>query len=194
MEIDLEKLLITGTSFSGEVVEEKLTPATLPQVLNFEKKIGTDLPTDYRNFLLWVNGGRVNPNLHSQGLSFNVERLIPDSVGYSGIVNLGYLFPLYDGPDKVQGIDMRYLNLDFHYEEYKSHESDELMPFVPPHCIPIAQAPGEAYMLLAIDGPYHNKVLYWAFNDAIDEPDQMYGSVSLAANSFSEFVAALKPT
>lgn len=191
MEIDLEKLLVIGVNSDSVLIEEKLPPATLQQVVNFERKIGGSLPEDYRKFLLLVNGGGVNYNMVTDGLVYNVEPLISGSAGqYKGEVELRYLYPLYDGPPEVQGVNLASLNLDLHYNEFKALEVEEVFEFVPPHCIPIADAHGSATLLLAIDGPYHNKVLYWRYNSMTD---QMYGNVSLAANSFTEFVASLKP-
>jgi len=187
MEINLAQLLVVGTR-DYSIVEQPTPPATELDVANFERLIGSELPADYRRFLLSVNGGMVNTNVVNN-LEYKVSPLLNNSSAYSGIQELGFVFSLFNGYGKLLGKDHTALTLTAAFESFSGFEAAGYS-FIPPHCIPIADVYGSGYLLLVLDGTHKDKVLYYGY-DYHDNPEELYENVSLAGNSFKEFIDSL---
>ena len=93
MAINLANLLVAGLR-DGKILEQPIPPATELEVVNFEKRIGHDLPADYRRFLLTINGGMVNRNI-TKNVTYNVVPMLGGSEAGSFETTLGYMFTLY---------------------------------------------------------------------------------------------------
>lgn len=191
MALNLAEFLIIGASMSGVVIEEPVPPANEQQVVAFENQIGYSLPDDYRNFLLTVNGGKVNKKV-AKNIRYPMKPIIEGSVAFNGEVELDYMFSLFDGFEELigKGAD-RSLTLPGNYRAFSEMEG-EGFPYVPSNAIPIAGYHGQAVLLLSLDGPYKNQVLFYGFN-YVGDPSEPYGNVSRVANSFSEFLDVLEP-
>lgn len=189
MFIDLQNHLIFGVDRSGIPVAKPIPPATEKEVIGFEESVGYTLPDDYRNFLLTVNGGAVNKNT-AKNLIYHVEPLVENTVGHSGEFELGYMYSLFEGDKKLFDSDFMGLQLRFHHDILLSMSEDGF-EFVPDHCVPIADYFGAAYLLLALDGTYKNKILFYGFNMG-KRPNAPYDNVGLVADNFAEFIASLK--
>ena len=189
MAIDLASLLVAGVR-DGKILEQPIPPATELEVVNFEKRIGHDLPADYRRFLLTINGGMVNRNI-TKNVTYNVVPMLGGSEAGSFETTLGYMFTLYPNWTELLEAkrDQNILTLNVSYIYYEDLEGAGF-PFPPPDCVPIASAAADnGYLLLVLAGNHKNKVLYYDYSLY---PDEVYGNVWVAANSFSEFVGSLR--
>lgn len=191
MAINLAELLIIGASMSGVVIEEPVPAATEQQVVAFEKQIGYSLPNDYRHFLLTVNGGGINKKILKK-IRYPVKPIIEGSVALDGYADFRDMYSLFDGFEELigKGAD-RSLTLPGNYRAFREMEG-EGFPHVPPYTIPIADYYGQAVLLLALDGPYKNQVLFYGYNH-VGDPAELYGNVSWVADSFTGFLNVLEP-
>lgn len=158
----------------------KEPPATEAQVAALEKLMNTELPSDYRAFLLKEGGGaRV--------------RIGADE---------DIVFPLkWNGQPWAKGLDVA-LFMNFYSLDIKSKLAWEgaYQAFieqrrVPADLLPIAYDAGSNQVLLGIGGQRRGKVYYWAkdFEPIDDPPEPGYENVAFVADSFTEFLESLRP-
>ncbi|MDX2219354.1 MAG: SMI1/KNR4 family protein [Burkholderiales bacterium] len=153
-------------------VKKKLPPAPEAEVAAFEASLGCRLPADYRAFLIACNGGFLSGTLGFAGLSPTGE---PVSVSIHHI----------DGFREEN-----HLSITFSRELFEGRIPDDLLM--------IMDDPSGNAICLGLRGPYTGKVYLW---DHEEEPDDDWdgavesaGNIQLLADSFSAFVAGLRPT
>jgi SMI1/KNR4 family protein SUKH-1 len=150
-------------------IKSKLPPAKAEALAAFESAIGTRLPESYRAFLIRCNGGYC---------SGNVE--IP---GNAAIHHVGGLR------------EEDYFSLDFARKMFQWED----MARIPRALLWIMDTPGGDGVCIGIAGDHVGRVYRWVRKDEPD-PDtwdgavETAGNVHLLAESFDEFVAALRPT
>jgi hypothetical protein len=136
-------------------------------IQDFEQKIGTSLPPEYRNFLLKYNGGR--PTL--------------------------YIFPETKDLYPLALSDLFGLNTEKDYDNLL-HKIDIYDGRIHPSFISIGDDPGGDQFVLGIRGKFKGKVYYWDHNSELENdeftenelPENMY----LLADSFDEFIDKLE--
>jgi cell wall assembly regulator SMI1 len=145
----------------GNLTEEK--------ILEMEERLGTGFPADYRRFLLEHNGGRPSParfDIVWQGSQECGEEWKTSEVSR--------FLAIHDGEkanfSMVNEVDFR--------------------KRLPPGTIAIAQDPGGNVILLALDGPLANRVLFWV-KDREAQAGQVpgYDNVGVIADSFDDLLA-----
>jgi hypothetical protein len=157
-------------------IEKKSPPAPEKKIARLEAEIGAKLPEDYRRFLAQCNGGFVGGALWYQGPT-------PEGrTAEAGIHHIG----------------------GFREEDHFSLESarecyqDDDEPRIPRELLWIMDDPFGNAICLGVSGPYRGRVYFW---DHEEEPDpeetegnvETAGNLQLLANSFTDFVAGLKP-
>ncbi|MGN6848800.1 MAG: SMI1/KNR4 family protein [Sphingomicrobium sp.] len=153
-------------------IENKAPPAPPRDVARLERSLGSELPTDYRDFLGACNGGYVGGALWFEG---------PTPAGEVADV----------GVHHIGGFrDEYYFSLDKARDTYKRR--------IPADLLWIMDDPFGNAICLGIGGEHRDKVYFW---DHELEPDQAKwdgrvetaGNLILLTNSFRDFVAGLKP-
>ena len=128
----------------------------------FERELGGKLPASYRAFLLAYNGGKPIP----------CHFLISEAEGTDLLDNV---YGLHDGP--------AYARLDAAWEVYKGR--------IPAALLPIADDPFGNVICLGRFGAYAGKVYFWDHELELDRRSP-FGNVTLIANTFTDFLAALR--
>jgi hypothetical protein len=160
---------MTVDEFLSEV-NNKGGPAALTAIAEFERQLGSQLPEDYREFLIRCNGGHVGGRLWYVGPTPNGAR------ADAGVHHVG-------GFRKET-----YFSLERHRESYEGR--------IPRDLLWIMDDPFGNAICLGIAGDYRGRVYFW---DHEMEPDadewngavETAGNLQLLANSFTEFVAGL---
>ena len=135
------------------------TPATSESISDFERKIGSKLPDDYKNFLLKYNGGQPCPN------SFKFISNKDDGSSVDKFLSLG---------------KEKYSNLLKYYNIYKDR--------IPSGFIPIAHDAGGNLILMGANSD-NNKIYFWEHEMEVDEGDiPDMSNVYLISQSFSAFI------
>lgn len=200
--IKLRKMLVIGRRrppggrYLQEVVDEPTPLATETDVKQFEQLIGYDLPMDYRHFLLTINGGFfqntvVDYPLFSVVPFLDASHVRSQSAELSTKGGITSLYSLFNGYEAILGDELDFHQLEVNAKRFKELYDDLNYELVPPCCIPIAEyGGGSIELLLVLDGIHKNKVLVYYYNE--EKPHyELYANVSLAANSFSEFLKKL---
>lgn len=188
MTLDMGEVLIAGVRDS-RILNEPIPPATEVEVRQLEATIGFDLPADYREFLLTVNGGRANTDIMGH-LAVKVVPLMDPTSDTSEVFDVSYLYTLFDGlPEMLDSIQAEVLDLYYNHDSFSSMSSAGY-PHVPKNCLPIADASGSGYYLLVLAGANKHKVLYYGYN-YYEDPLELYDNVRLAGSNFTDFVDSL---
>lgn len=152
-------------------VKKRLPPAPESEVAAFEQSLGCELPEDYRAFLVACNGGYVSGELGFEGLTPSGEE-IGVSIHHIG----GFR-------------EEDYFSLAWPRAIYEERIPDDLLWIMDDPC-------GNA-ICLGLRGAHIGRVFFW---DHENEPDDDWdgtvegaGNIELLANTFSEFVARLRP-
>ncbi len=111
---------------------ESHEPLGEDEVAALEQYLGSQLPSEYRTFLLAHNGGRPEPN------AFEVE----DYPGVGSI--LDWFLGIKEGVHN---------DISDHVEEYRGR--------IPIDLLPIAYDPGGNLVCLAVSGPRTGSVYFW---------------------------------
>lgn len=120
------------------------TAYTVPQIPKdidiFEERIGTKLPSDYREFILKNNGGS------------------PIAENLKGLDDEDYMV------DHFYGFHMNYKVYDLHnaYTTYSDR--------IPPQFIPVGCDPGGNQFCLGIGGDHRGKVYFWEHEEEHTPP------------------------
>ncbi len=133
------------------------------RLILFERKIGTRLPEEYRQFLIEYNGGKPSP------CDFRIsEKEREDS--------LHHFYGLHDGPV--------YLNLEQAYESYKAR--------VPTTMIPFADDPAGNAICIGIGSNDTGKIFFWDHElESEDDDEPTYQNVTEISNSYAGFLNSL---
>lgn len=145
----------------GNLTEEK--------ILEVEERLGTAFPADYRRFLLEHNGGRPSP------ARFDIVWPDMQACGEDWKTSeVSRFLAIHDG-EKANFVMVN--EVDFRKR-------------LPPGTVAIAQDPGGNVILLALDGPLANRVLFWV-KDHEAKTGQVpgYDNVGVIADSFDDFLA-----
>jgi len=108
---------------------------------DYEKSLGTSLPTDYREFLILHNGGTPEKYLVCRSGSNEPSEVWNDSLG------------LHNGPT--------YCRLDI--------ATKDLKEYLPKDIIPFATDPGGNSFCIGISGEYRGKIYFWDHEQAQDQ-------------------------
>lgn len=158
------------------VVNDKSAPAPEEDVQTFEAELGQTLPEDYRRFLIKCNGGHVGGRYWFRGEMPTGE---PAEAGIHHIGGLREedLYSLRQSRENLQGRELH----------------------LPRALIWIMDDPFGNAICLGLSGKHRGRVFFWDHEEEPD-PDEWDGEVETAANicllanSFTEFVAGLKPS
>ncbi len=153
-------------------VREKAPPAAVKDVKSLEADIGHPLPDDYRDFLLNCNGGVCGGSLWFQGRGTDGKTV------EAGVHHVGGFR------------EESYFSLRRRLKTYKGRIPQSLLWI---HDDPFGNA-----VCLGVAPPYRGRVYFW---DHENEPDDDWdgsvetaGNLTLLANSFTEYVAGIRPT
>lgn len=139
--------------------------ATESQIKAFEKKIGCELPEEYRSFLMTVNGGQPNPDCVR----------VPGVEGFDN-VGVGVLFhlqPAKPGPDEL------------------SYETERVTGLIPEGHLPIG---GSSDLFTLSLRPKSFGCVYWWFHETDDldgDGNFLESAGYLLAGSFNEFLTRI---
>jgi cell wall assembly regulator SMI1 len=156
--------------------------ATEQEIVQMEKKLGTSLPADYREFLRTSNGGKPK-SPDSPDVAFPITWNGQEWAYHFKDTVLRHLGTASRGvPQTLQWI-------------YSDQVLAQIRQYMPLDTIPIGEDWGGNPLLIGITGPNRGKVFYWASEFAPSEDGVLpnYGNVGLVANSFTEFLAKLYP-
>jgi hypothetical protein len=146
----------------------------------FEKKLGSTIPDEYRNFLLEYNGGYPKPNYFDIPKPEDNEFLdYPDDMGST----IEYLCGIYKDPS-LEGI-----NLIKQYEKYQITEKR-----MPDEILPIGGDLWGSLICVGLKGDYRNKIFYWDSNfepDVEENKQPFWQNITVIAASFNEFLQSL---
>ncbi len=153
-------------------IENKQAPAPPPELAAFEKAVGSSLPDDYRQFLIACNGGYVGGSLWFNG---------PTPEGKAADAGIHH----------VGGFrEEWHFSLPEHRETYDGR--------IPSDLLWIMDDPFGNAICIGLIEPYRGRMYFW---DHENEPDEDWnglvesaGNLQLLANSFTEFVAGLRPS
>ncbi|HEY0004207.1 MAG TPA: SMI1/KNR4 family protein [Pyrinomonadaceae bacterium] len=146
-------------------------PTTPEQIREAERRMGVELPEEYKQYLLSHQGGHPDPDV------FRVKWSGQDWAKGSELNSVAWFLAPHDGKEE---------NLLDYYETHRDR--------IPKDTIPIARDPGSNLVLLGISGPNRGKVFFWrreyeAAPWGAQEAD--YSNVGFVANSFREFIDSL---
>lgn len=137
----------------------------------FEKAIGTQLPQEYKNYLLSHQGG--HPTLDV----FRVRWSGQNWAEGNEINSVAWMFSIYNGKDE---------NLLDYYETHHGR--------IPKDTLPIARDPGGNLILIGISGDNNGKIFFWQREYEVDLEKGLpadYSNIGFVANSFNEFIDSL---
>lgn len=154
-----------------KVIDNKLPPAPPKELAEFERTIGHSLPEDYRKFLVACNGGYVGGALWFMG---------PTPEGLTAEAGVHHI-----GGFRDEG----YYCLNTNWKCYVGR--------IPAALLWIMDDPFGNAICVGLSGPHLGRVFFW---DHENEPDEDWdgsvesaGNLRLLANSFTDFVAGLRP-
>lgn len=156
-----------------DLVEKKAPPAAAGELAAFENELGTDLPDDYRSFLMATNGGYLGGRLWFFGPT-------PDgNAADAGVHHLGGF------------------RKEWHFSllEHRNCYAGR----IPEGLLWVADDPFGNAICIGLSEPHRGHIYFWD-HEAEPDPEQWdgqvetAGNVTLLANSFSEFVTGLKPS
>lgn len=134
-------------------------PATSEEISDFEKEIKSDLPSDYKIFLMEYNGGQPQPD------SFKFFSDRDDASSVDRFLSLG---------------KEKNSNLLKYYNIYRNR--------IPPGFIPIAHDAGGSLIIMELK-VNDNGIYFWDHEVEVDEgesPD--VNNIYLISKSFSDFI------
>jgi hypothetical protein len=158
------------------VIKDKAPPCPQDRLAAFERAIGQKLPDDYRRFLVTCNGGYVGGRFWFRG---------PTPEGKPADV----------GVHHIGGFQGDWcVSLESHRECYQRGDP----PRIPRALVWIMDDPFGNAICLGLKGEHRGRVFFWDHEREPDEESwdggvETAGNIRLLANSFTEFVAGLRP-
>lgn len=152
--------------------ETKNKLANNDDLLQFEQQIGADLPADYRQFLLSINGGRPKDQ---DELTLQITWGDKSWADETEEIGLDYMYSLGVQNPAFPGLDLEY-----------NYKTFSLSQRIPKGTIPIANDQGGSQYLIDVNKDHYGHIYYWymPFEKSDDtEPD--YGNVASVADSFT---------
>lgn len=132
-------------------------------LVDFEKRIGARLPSEYRIYQLNHNGGKPSPN----------DFIISKKEGEDSI---HHFYGLHNGPD--------YLQLRSNYDTYYNRMPQEI--------IPIADDPFGNQICIGINGKYAGKIYFWDHERELNQFGRFnWLNIIKIADSFDQFLNSL---
>jgi hypothetical protein len=156
-------------------INDRAAPASAEELAQFEAELGTSLPDDYRRFLVACNGGHVGGALWFYGsANGNAE-------ARAGIHHVfGFRRePCYSLRQRRAGLQLEDLR-------------------IPLDLLPVMDDPLGNKLCIGLTVPHRGRVFFWDHENEPD-PDEWDGRVETAGNlspladSFTEFVAGVRP-
>ena len=139
-------------------------PATSESISDFEGKIGSKLPDDYKNFLLKYNGGQPLPN------SFKFFSNKEDGSSVDRFLSLG---------------KEKNSNLLKYYNNYKDR--------IPSYFFPIAHDAGGNLICISCSESDYGYIYFWDHEKEQNHAHTDYwGNIYLIDKSFNRFITNLK--
>jgi len=167
-------------------------PGSLSLINTFEQSVGAKLPSDFRQFLLAVNGGRpvhlTKPNPRDYALVEVDWQGRPPAEAHD-LVIVSYLLSAEDWAGIYEEEKGDSLTLDGAYRVFVQEE-----PRIPGGFIPIGKDPGGSLFLLDVGGKQLGSVWFWArdwFNLEQKE-ESPFHNMGLVAANFSEFISKIQ--
>ena len=146
------------------IVHDSENPIQETDIAKVEKKLGAELPTDYREFLLTTNGGRPEPNIF-------IAHTRPG--GSREVLAWFFCIKEDDSNDLLENVDIFQNRL-------------------PESLLPIATDPFGNIICLSIEGRDRGKVYFWDHEKEAVKVDPFgYDNVYFIADSFEEFLKSL---
>ncbi len=160
--------LLSGLTENRQMVKTRLSADRLSeQIAGFEKGIGSNLPKDYRNFLLEFNGGRPEKRVFDYHL--------PDERIFDSAVNRFFGFNRPEESD-----------IEFSYGLF-SHDR------VPTGMFPIANDPFGNLVAMSLRPESLENIFFWDHDEESEDDDSAtLDNLYFIANNFTEFFAALR--
>lgn len=143
---------------------------TIDQIVDIEKLVGLNFPSQYKEHLLKYNGGQPTPNV----FSFEENGKLTDSY-------VDWFLAIYDG---------EYDNLRNYIGIFKIEEKR-----LPVHLLPIAHDPGGNLICMSCSKNDYGFIYFWDHENEVDyriSDDADYSNLYLIANGFNEFIEGLK--
>lgn len=138
-------------------------PASVRDVESLERRLGVELPADYRSFLLSQNGGRVHDNDLATPEGEEIGIAVRSFLSIGGATND---------------------SLDDFIDVYRGRYPDEFLP--------IGEAAGGNLILLRVGATSSGEVYFWDHEFEGDE-EVTWENLTLLAKSFTQFMEALVP-
>ena len=188
-------LFVRGINMSGRVDSRRLTPANEVEISEFEKFLGFELPSGYRDFLSNCNGGVINPKRASRYVGADVVKPLAEkpfsddpSIGIDFFFTLDKASLLDEEDENRRASRVYSFHLPSAQNIYSALADDELTKGLENEKL-IYFADGHSfYWLLGCDGKFKNKVL--VLNTNLD-PETPLDNVAVIADSFDEFMQSL---
>lgn len=133
---------------------------------SFEKKIGLELPLEYKSFLLKHNGGECDPCVFDF-----IENGEESDSSISTFYAIGGIDDDYDLEE----------NIDIYINDEKR---------LPDGLIPIAEDDGGNLVCISCTGDDKGKIYFW--NHEEEDEDDLTANLYFVSNSFNEFVESLR--
>jgi hypothetical protein len=171
---------------------EQIVPITEQRLKDFEKLIGTTLPTDYRSYLERFAGadpyivGFDHNDSYDEGYFVRIQWDGKPAATEGTIALLEWRYTLLEDPNDEN--DMGHCNdLRYAYKTFKGR--------IPDDTIIIWDSGGPNHFLLGIKGQNRNKIFMWSWSYEHGDEDvpATYDNVAFVANSFNEFIQMIEP-
>jgi hypothetical protein len=152
----------------------KVPPPSQDEIAAFEAEIGTRLPEDYRQFLMRTNGGYID--------WYEFEGPTPEHGSWTTVVSR------VGGLRKETDLSLRFAR--------SCYQGGELR--IPRALLWIMGDPGGNGICIGLTEKHRGRVYFWIHDEQPDLQDwdgevETAGNVIRLANSFTEFVAGIRP-
>ena len=198
-------IFIQGISQAGQKITGNYKPATAEEINKFETELNCSLPDDYKNFLLSINGGTIDPaKIDKTSAAIDIKQTVNGNDWASEpVITVSFLYTLDESTllerDKNENT-RRSLTRSFHlpvvnsryYDDYANTE--EAMGLANKNLVIIASS-DDHYIALSCDDDLYGKVL--AIDSGVYPEDYPPGvaktmaNVAILADSFDNFLQSI---
>ena len=191
-------LFTQGVDDSGKAIQEAYTPATDQQISKFEADYECSLPTDYKQFLLNCNGGKITRKNDTIQMAVDVIHTVNEkSLVRATVIDIDHFYSLDEATLLARGerennlwsiMETWYLpKAQDAYREFVNMQ--DIVGLVGKKFIVIAAGSASKHViLLSCDDEFNGKVLVV---DTNLYPDKPFDYLAILADSFDEFQQAL---